>query len=47
MKIVYEYSHLGGHEILQVRFPAVLGEVYAVIEEVSGSCKHLCVRVRV
>jgi len=34
---VYEYSHLGGHEILQVRFPTVLDEIYAVIDEVSAT----------
>jgi len=37
MKIVYEYSHLGGREILQVRFPTVLDEIYAVIDEVSAT----------
>lgn len=36
MRIVYEYSHLGGREILQVRFPAVLEEIYTVIKEVSA-----------
>jgi len=31
MKVVYEYSHLGGAEILQVRYPAIVGEIYRVI----------------
>lgn len=32
MKIVYEYSHLGGAEILQVRYP----EIHAEIREIIG-----------
>jgi len=31
MKIVYQYSHLGGREIMQVRYPATLREIYDVI----------------
>ena len=27
MKIVYEYSHLGGSEILQVRYPDIDQEI--------------------
>jgi len=37
MKIVYEYSHLGGSEILQVRYPGHNQEIYAAIEEVRGT----------
>lgn len=36
MKIVYEYSHLGGAEILQVRYPKILEEVYSVIDAVQA-----------
>jgi hypothetical protein len=35
MKVVYEYSHLGGSEILQVRFPNHLSEIYQVIEKIK------------
>jgi hypothetical protein len=34
---VYEYSHLGGSEILQVRFPEINAEIDTVIQEVSIS----------
>jgi hypothetical protein len=34
VKIVYEYSHLGGAEILQVRYPDCEREIYEVIAEV-------------
>lgn len=36
MKITYEYSHLGGREILRVRFPEILKEIYEVIAEVRA-----------
>lgn len=36
MKIVYEYSHLGGTEILQVRYPDCEREIYEVIAEVEA-----------
>jgi hypothetical protein len=36
MKIVYEYSHLGGSEILKVRYPKYEQEIYAVITEVKA-----------
>jgi hypothetical protein len=36
MKIVYEYSHLGGSEILKVRYPAIEKEIYDVIGKVTG-----------
>lgn len=36
MKVVYEYSHLGGSEILQVRYPACEREIYDVIARVAG-----------
>ncbi len=37
MKIVYEYSHLGGSEILLVRFPEIEREIYDVIQAVKGN----------
>lgn len=37
MKIVYEYSHLGGSEILQVRYPDINDEVYNVIKNVAAN----------
>lgn len=37
MKIAYEYSHLGGKEILQIRFPGILGEIYEVIASVKAT----------
>jgi hypothetical protein len=36
MKIVYEYSHLGGAEILQVHYPEYLREIYTVIDKVKA-----------
>ncbi len=36
MKIVYEYSHLGGTEILQVRYADYEGEIYEVISQVAA-----------
>ena len=36
MKIVYEYSHLGGSEILKVRYPEHEQEIYKVISSVRG-----------
>lgn len=36
MKVVYEYSHLGGAEILIVRYPDHLSEVYEVIDGVKA-----------
>lgn len=36
MKIIYEYSHLGGSEILQVRYPEINAEIYEVIKEASA-----------
>ncbi len=35
MKIVYEYSHLGGSEILTVRYPEIEREIYQVIESIK------------
>jgi hypothetical protein len=35
MKIVYEYSHLGGSEILKVRYPSIDKQVYEVIRAVK------------
>ncbi len=37
MKIIYEYSHLGGSEILKVRYPAIEAEIYQVIERVKAA----------
>ena len=34
MKIIYEYSHLGGSEILKVRYPDIEREIYDVISKV-------------
>lgn len=36
MKVVYEYSHLGGSEIMQVRYPKWNAEIYEVIAEVKA-----------
>ena len=36
MKVVYEYSHLGGSEILQVRYPREAREIYEVISTVKA-----------
>lgn len=36
MKVVYEYSHLGGTEIMQVRYPRETREIYGVIESVTA-----------
>ena len=36
MKIVYEYSHLGGSEILHMRYPAHEQDVYEVIGAVKA-----------
>jgi len=35
MKIIYEYSHLGGSEILKVRYPSYEMEIYEVISKVT------------
>lgn len=37
MKVVYEYSHLGGSEILQVRYPKFNQQIYDVIKHVKSS----------
>ena len=37
MKVVYEYSHLGGSEILKVRYPDIEYEVYQVIAQVTAT----------
>jgi hypothetical protein len=36
MKIIYEYSHLGGSEILQVKYPEINNEIYQVISNVKA-----------
>lgn len=35
MKIIYEYSHLGGKEILMVNHPSILQDIYDVIASIS------------
>ncbi len=37
MRIVYEYSHLGGAEILQVRYPEYEREIDTVVAEVKAN----------
>ena len=37
MKIAYEYSHLGGSEIMQVRYKAILKEIYTVIRNIKAN----------
>lgn len=37
MKVVYEYSHLGGSEILQVRYPKLNQQIYDVIKQVKSA----------
>ncbi|MEL7658129.1 MAG: BstYI, partial [Bacillota bacterium] len=37
MKIVYEYSHLGGSEILIVRYPEINQQIYDVIHEIKAA----------
>jgi hypothetical protein len=39
VKKVYEYSHLGGAEILQVRYPQINREIEAVIQAVDVTSK--------
>jgi len=36
MRIVYEYSHLGGSEILQVRYPHIQLEINAIIMDIKA-----------
>jgi len=36
MNIAYEYSHLGGREIMLVRYPEILNEVYEVISKIRA-----------
>ena len=37
MKIIYEYSHLGGSEILMVRYPKYEKEIYEVVANVKAN----------
>ncbi|GAB6275509.1 MAG: hypothetical protein SAMD01599839_00490 [Rectinema sp.] len=37
MKIVYEYSHLGGSEILKVKYSVIEQEIISVIEKVKAN----------
>jgi hypothetical protein len=36
MKVVYEYSHLGGAEILTVRYPEYQKEIYKVVQGIKA-----------
>jgi len=36
MRVVYEYSHLGGAEILKVRYPDYDREVYEIVAAVTA-----------
>ena len=36
MKVIYQYSHLGGSEILQVRYPECLREIDEAIAQVTA-----------
>ena len=36
MKVVYEYSHLGGSEIMQVRYPELMRLIYEAIAAVTA-----------
>jgi hypothetical protein len=40
MKIVYEYSHLGGRQILQVDYPQILKEVHDVVHSINNITKN-------
>jgi len=37
MRIIHEYSHLGGSEILHVKYPIYEQEIYTVINKVKGN----------
>lgn len=37
MRIVYEYSHLGGAEILTVRYPVIKDEIISVIDGIKAN----------
>jgi Restriction endonuclease BglII len=36
MKVLYEYSHLGGTEILRVRYPECEREIYEVVSKIAA-----------
>ena len=40
MKIVYEYSHLGGRQILQIDYPNILAEIKEVIYSINDIQKN-------
>lgn len=40
MKIIYEYSHLGGKQILQVDYPLILKEVHDAINSITDIGKN-------
>ena len=37
MKVVYEYSHLGGSEILKVHYPQIENEIYTIISKIKAT----------
>jgi Restriction endonuclease BglII len=37
MRVLYEYSHLGGTEILRVRYPECEREIYDIVAKVAAS----------
>lgn len=41
MKKIYEYSHLGGSEILKVRFPQIEEEIDTIIEQIAAEKKKV------
>ena len=40
MKIVYEYSHLGGKQILQIDYPEIFSEIHEVIQSINNIKKN-------
>ena len=40
MKIVYEYSHLGGKQILQIDYPVILKEIHGSINSIKNIQKN-------
>ncbi len=37
MRVVYEYSHLGGGEILHVRYPQAEADIYSIVASVTAN----------
>ena len=40
MKIIYEYSHLGGKQILQVDYPEIYNDIKQVISNIKNVGKN-------